>query len=105
MYTLTGNLSQKYAIKIQCSNIIFDGGGHYINGSAAPLGYSNIGLSIEGVTNVTVKDIEVFGFINRDVSIENSSECNILRVSAAIRNLAKQTNINYPQLSRTGVIS
>lgn len=87
LYTLTKNLPQKYAITIQRSNIVFEGAGHIINGSASILGYSNRGLSLKDVTNVTIKDIEVCGFIDRDISIENSSKCHILRVNAQIFHL------------------
>jgi hypothetical protein len=88
VYTLTSDLMQKYAIKIQRSNIVFDGAGHVIDGSnPSGYGYGNKGLSVEGVTNVTVKDIEVRGFINRDISIESSSNCSIFRVKARIFHL------------------
>ena len=33
VYTLTADLPQKYAIKIQRSNIVFDGAGHVIDGT------------------------------------------------------------------------
>jgi len=100
VYTLTANLTREYAIKIQCSNIIFDGAGHIIDGSASPLGYSNIGLSLENVNNVTVKDIKVCGFINRDISIENSSECYILRVNAQIFHLL---NSNFNTITESNI--
>ncbi len=79
VYTLTSDLVQNFAIKIQRSNIIFDGAGHIIHTST--YGYGNNGLSLESVTNVTVKDIKVFIFL-WDISIENSNECILLRVKA-----------------------
>jgi hypothetical protein len=87
VYTLTGDIYRKYAIIIKRSNIVLDGAGHKIDGSASILGYSNIGLQLEGVTNVTVKDIEIDGFINRDISIEQCSKCRIFRVKAQIFHL------------------
>lgn len=75
VYTLTADLPQKYAIKIQCSNIVFDGAVTIYYGPA------NNGLSLESVTNVTVKDIVVSDFL-WDVSIENSRECVLIRVKA-----------------------
>jgi hypothetical protein len=101
MYTLTGDIYRKYAIVIKRSNIVFDGVGHKIDGSASTLGYSNIGLKLEGVTNVTVKDVEIGGFINRDISIEKSSECDILRARATIFHLW-DSNFNTIAESNTG---
>jgi hypothetical protein len=91
-YTLTDNLSQNYAIRIQCSNIIFDGAGHIVNGTLGTSyssGYraSNDGLSLQGVTNVTVRDLEILGFNDFDVSIENCSSCIIQRVKANTFNI------------------
>jgi hypothetical protein len=85
VYTLTTNLSQQYAIKIKCSNIIFDGAGNVINGTLPSdvYGYANKGLSLEDVTNVTVKDLEIDGFIDTDISIINCSGCSIHGMKAS----------------------
>lgn len=86
VYSLTADLSRRYAVIIQRSNIVVDGAGHFIGRSIPSVdfgyGYQNIGLKIESVTNVTVRDIEVSGFSDRDVSIENSSRSVFLRVKA-----------------------
>jgi hypothetical protein len=84
IYTLTADLSQNYAVRIQCSNIVFDGAGYIINGTLSPPEYAaeNSGLSVDSVTNVTVKDLEVRDFGDFDFSMENCSECLILRVKA-----------------------
>jgi hypothetical protein len=88
IYTLTANLSHNYAINIQRSNIIFDGAGHIINGtvpSSEPLGEwfsDGTGLSLEGVTNVTVKNIEITGFTDFDISLKNSHTCSLLKIKA-----------------------
>ena len=100
VYSLTGNLLQKYAIVIRCSNIVFDGAGHTIDGSASFIGFANIGLNLESVTNVIVKDIKVNGFANRDISIEHSSECYILRVSARYFDLV---NSNYNTIAESNI--
>lgn len=88
-YTLTANLSQNYAVRIQCSNIIFDGAGCVINGGPLSSGYlpGNDGLSLQGVTNVTVRDLEILGFDDFDVSIENCNSCIIQRVKANTFNI------------------
>jgi hypothetical protein len=55
VYTLTGDLVRNYAIVIQCSNIIFNGGGHIINGGYEYSNYySNIGLSLDSVKHTTL---------------------------------------------------
>lgn len=85
VYTLAEDISQEYAIVINCSNIIFDGAGNVINGTlpSAVYGYANNGLSLEDVTNVTVKDLEVGGFIANDISIVNCSGCSIHGIKAS----------------------
>jgi hypothetical protein len=79
VYTLTSDLRENYAIIIQRSNIVFDGAGHIISGP----GYSNKGLDVESVTNVTVKDVEVRGFWIADVYIESTTRSVFLRVKAS----------------------
>jgi hypothetical protein len=103
VYTLMGNLTEKYAIRIQCSNIVFDGAGHIIDGSIYDVPYygpGNKGLSLESVTNVTVRDIEVSDFRDWDVSIENSRECVLLRVKA--RELHLQ-NSNFSRIAESNI--
>ena len=78
VYTLTGDLAQSYAVKIQCSNIVFDGAGHTISGRRQ---YVNKGLSVEGVANVTVKDIEVSGFLDSDISIDYTNSSVFTRIN------------------------
>jgi hypothetical protein len=89
VYTLTNDLVRNYAIKIQCSNIIFDGAGRVVNGGPLSSGYraGNDGLSLQDVTNVTVRDLEISGFDDFDVSIENCSSCIIQRVKANTFNI------------------
>ena len=81
-YTLTENITRKYAIVVQCSNIMFDGAGYSIVGSLSYGGFSNIGLSLEGVRNVTVKNLAVMGFTGyAGISLSRCSECLILNVN------------------------
>jgi hypothetical protein len=75
-YTLTKDISGKYALIIQCSNIVLDGAGYTINGSSVYDGYSNIGLSLENVKNVTIKNISIIGFLGyAGIICSNCSEC------------------------------
>jgi hypothetical protein len=81
IYTLTANISQEYTIAIECSNIVFDGAGHSINCSKG--GYSNTGVSLMRVTNVTVQDIEVVSDNYRAIYLRSCSNCTILGVNTA----------------------
>lgn len=92
-YFLTANLSQ-YAIRIQCSNIIFDGQGHCINGtvSSGGHGFGNSGVGLVGVTNVTVQNIEIMGFMGKDIMLSSCYGCTILKVKAADVELADSTS-------------
>ena len=80
VYTLTADVIREYVINIQCSNIVFDGAEHTIDGSLPTLGYSNKGLTLTGVTNVTIKNLEVTGFIDTNIEITSCSEITVLKV-------------------------
>ena len=81
-YTLTKDISGKYALIIQCSNIVFDGAGYTINGSSVYDRASNSGISIENVRNVIVKDILIIGFMGRGgILLENCSNCLIFNAN------------------------
>lgn len=89
LYRLAANISQEYCIVIKRSNIVFDGQGYCINGTMATnvtgypnAGYTNIGLSIEQTSNVTVMNIEVSGFWNRDIAVQDSTNCSLINVKA-----------------------
>ena len=84
VYTLTGDISN-YSLVIQCNNITFDGNGHIINGSQANPNYetSSDGLTLNNVTNVTVKDLEIVGFNNfggESIKAEKCFNCTFLKV-------------------------
>jgi hypothetical protein len=81
VYTLTGDISQKYSVVIQCSNIVFDGAGHAIIGSVSSFEDFHGGFSLHNVTNVTVKDLEVTGFMV-DIGLHGCIKCVVLRVKA-----------------------
>jgi len=87
VYSLTVDVFYRYAIKIKCSNIVLDGAGHIINGtlpsSERGRWFSDgNGLSLEGVTNVTIRNIEITGFSDFDVSLKNSHACYFLKMKA-----------------------
>jgi len=88
VYTLTGNISQKYAIVIHCSNITLDGAGCAITAAGYSInvtdtsrsGFSRTGISLENVNNVTVKNVQVSGFWGEDIALQGCVNCSIHRV-------------------------
>jgi hypothetical protein len=98
-YTLTANLSYNYVVNIQRSNIIFDGAGHIINGTLPSIEHGRwfsdgAGLSLEGVTNVTVRNIEITGFNDFDVVLENSRACYFFKMKADDGVVLENSNSN-----------
>lgn len=88
VYTLTDNMTWAYVLIINCSNIIFDGGNHTINGAVNKnQWYLNIGLDLSNVTNVLVKNLKVDGFGLGDISLKGSN-CDFINVTTAWVNLS-----------------
>jgi nitrous oxidase accessory protein NosD len=89
-YTLTANLLRKYAVIIKCNNIVFDGGGFVIDGSIEgkaaqrASGYANNGLFIEKVSNVTVKDLTVTGFMNKQFWVHDCYNSSFIRIKGEV---------------------
>jgi hypothetical protein len=75
VYTLTANLTQKYTISIEASNIVFDGAGHSID--CANTNYFNTGIQISTATNVTVKNVYVLTTNFRNMWLYCCSNCTI----------------------------
>ena len=108
VYSLAADLQQKYAITIQCSNIVFDGKGHLINGSVSYAAYANIGIALDYVSNVTVKNVNVFGFGKPDIALQECSQCSVLKVNVGslgvwggMDNEVADNNIGELQLEET----
>jgi hypothetical protein len=86
VYKLTADLQQKYVIAINCSNIIFDGQEHLINGSLNFFwaqhwwGYNCHGIILEGQTNVTIKNVKVTAFGKPAIQVNNCSGISIRNV-------------------------
>jgi parallel beta-helix repeat protein len=68
-YTLTANLDG-YCLVMECSNVVFEGAGF------ASVGQANKGegISLQGVTNVTVQGLTVEGF-DSGIDLEYCSNC------------------------------
>jgi hypothetical protein len=77
VYTLTKDLVRNYAININCSNIVFDAEGHFIDGA----GYANVGLALNNVSNVIVKNVTVFGFGGTNIAFMECSQCSLLKAN------------------------
>jgi hypothetical protein len=93
-YTMNTDITNQYVIRINCSNIIFDGKGHVLNGSYPYPPYpskealgttDDNGITMTRVTNVTVKDIEIVGitYTNyQSIYLAYCTSCTLLRVKA-----------------------
>jgi hypothetical protein len=80
VYTLLADLTGNYALKIECSNIVFDGAGHVVNGSSfVSPGFTN-GLFVKGVSNITIKNIGVVGFLGPNTVIDAVNNSTFLRL-------------------------
>ena len=84
VYTLTSDIIN-YSLVIQRSNITLDGKGRTLKGSyPSPYMIYSTGLSLDHVTNVTVRDLEITGFNDYDVfRIKSSSGSSIIRVKTS----------------------
>src|SRR5665647_436236 len=78
VYYLTQSLSS-HRLDINCSNIVFDGQGHTINGSNYYV-LGGKGIALENINNVTIRDVEVVGYFEPSISLSNCSDITILRV-------------------------
>ncbi len=87
VYSLTSSMNCAYAIVINCSSIIFDGGNHTIKGAVNPAqGYVNIGLELTHITNVTIQNLKIYGFGLGDIRL-NGSNCSFLNVTTTYASL------------------
>jgi hypothetical protein len=69
VYTLTADV-EDYAVRIECSNIVFDGAGHKIH---LPYDVGNIPLGILPVNNVNVTNLEVTGGYINSITVWGSN--------------------------------
>lgn len=83
VYTLTDNIVQTYSIRIRCSNIVLDGQGYTIEGISPEYNYFGIGLDVYGVTNVTIKNIEVKGF-SQSTFLGYTNNSTLLKITAGV---------------------
>jgi hypothetical protein len=82
VYTLTANLIEQYSVAINCSNIIFDGAGNTINTTNR----GNVGLSVGGQTNVTVKNVSAFSR-GGSISLYQCSNCLVTAIKTSSQSI------------------
>lgn len=89
VYTLTADV-EGYSIRIERSNIVFDGAGHTINTTSG----DSPAIRLEVVNGISIKEVEVVGrFTN--IYVNNSSYCLITGVKTNKRiYLADGSNFN-----------
>jgi nitrous oxidase accessory protein NosD len=76
-YILTEDLAN-YTILIQKDNIVFEGAGHVLQGSAQENVYGSEAICLNGKTNVTIKNVIIENFW-KGIIIQNSSTVTIQR--------------------------
>ena len=75
-YKLTDNIiSDAHGIVVERDNIVIDGANHKIQG---PLTYESTGIRLIGITNVTIKNINIIEF-GEGILLNNSSKSRICR--------------------------
>jgi hypothetical protein len=95
-YTLTSDIIEEYSIDIWRSNIIFDGQGHTIRITNA----DNYNV-LQGVTNVTVKNLQVYtGYIA--ISLASCSNCTVTGIKSD-KQISIEGHSNMLTQSNTGV--
>jgi hypothetical protein len=80
IYTLTTDLIKQYNIVIERDNVIFDGGGHFIDVRIEGIiregndlfVYTNTGIALKGVNNVTVRNVQVSSNIHSQIWDSNN---------------------------------
>jgi nitrous oxidase accessory protein len=80
-YYLTSNTSG-CAFIIRFTNMTLYGQGYVIDGGVSGIGYSNVGLLLDGVSNVTVRDFTIKDFWADNIELANCSNCNLLNVQS-----------------------
>lgn len=87
-YTLTADITREYSVWIERSNIVFDGAGHTIDAvvpgafsvDGYPAAYSDVGITLADVNNVTVKNVKVYSSNIYTIYLHGSSNCLITGV-------------------------
>jgi hypothetical protein len=89
VYTLTANITQEYSVQIERSNIVFDGAGHTIDVAVPGVFdvdgckngfYEDVGVTLLGVNNVIVKNVNVYSNNIYTIYLHGSSNCLITGV-------------------------
>jgi len=103
-YYLTRNTTN-FSFVIFCSNIVFDGQGYTIDGSTGIIGYSNKGLRLAYVTNVTLKNMAVKDFWWDNIALESCSYCTLLKVQSTGGQPLKLEASNFNKVTSSNINS
>ncbi len=100
VYRLTANVTL-YAVKIQCSNIVFDGFGYFILGAEDEWSHpkwwaGNSGLLLDNVTGVVVQNVKVLRFY-QGVTLQGCVNCSVHQVVTQNINLLQSNNNTISQ--------
>jgi hypothetical protein len=88
-YTLMADIKSEYFIKIECSNIVFDGMGHSINTTVNglhivdgyPASYADPSIYVQTATNVVIQNVSAFTSNVYAVYLLDCSNCSIIGVT------------------------
>ncbi len=111
IYNLTTDLILQYNIVIDRDNIIFDGGDHFIDVRIAGIIYDgndmfmyiNDGIIVNGVNNVTVRNVRVNACGSPGGPYINGNNCTFEKVNATGSRLAINGNFNVITDCNTGI--
>ena len=89
VYTLMADVNSTYFVKIECSNVIFDGMGHSINTTVDglhfidgyPASYADPGIYVRDAINVTIQNISAFTNNVYAIYLLDCSNCRIIGVT------------------------
>ncbi|HLN89903.1 MAG TPA: hypothetical protein VK253_07540, partial [Candidatus Binatia bacterium] len=89
VYTLMADINSTYFVKIECSNIMFDGMGHSINttvdglhfAGGYPATYADPSIYVQDATNVTIQNISAFTSNVYAIYLLDCYDCHIIGIT------------------------
>jgi hypothetical protein len=102
VYCLVANTSD-CSFVIQRSNIVFNGKNHVIDGSVSGAGYSNVGLLLDKVANVTIKDITIQNFWSDNIALVDCSNCILQDTKSQGNQPIRLQESNYNTITQSNI--
>jgi hypothetical protein len=89
IYTLTADIESKYSVRIDCSNVIFDGMEHSINTTVdglqyvdgQPASYADPSIYVRDSTNVTIQNVLAFTSNVYAIYLLDCSNCYLIGIT------------------------